>query len=877
MKYSPSKIEAHWQREWPRKARVARHGVKRKYAPSKIEAYWQKQWEHFGLHSPDLAKAKKPFYNLMMFPYPSGAGLHVGHVYAFSGADTFGRFMRRQGYDVFEPMGFDAFGIHGENYALKINKHPKAVTAETTRFFREEQLKKLGIMFDWSREINTTLPEYYQWNQWLFLEFLKAGLAVRKRAPVNWCPSCQTVLADEQAVAGRCERCDSEVGKREIEQWFFKITDYAERLDKNLDKIDWSEKVKKIQRAWIGRSEGAEVKFWIPAVKKELKVFTTRLDTIFGVTYIALAPEHALLKDLVTPGQKEVVNQFLAEHHKRQAQAQPTDEKFGVFTGSHAINPLSGALVPIWVADYVLAHYGGGAIMGVPAHDTRDFNFAKKYNLPIEEVIDGKSEVRSQKSAYDGEGTLANSGESAKARVAITKWLKEKKLGQSVVTYRLRDWLISRQRYWATPIPVIYCRKCLEIPNSKFQIPNKNRNTKYQIPNTATINGVEYAIVPVPEKDLPVLLPETENFRPAGTGKSPLASIDSFVQTKCPQCKGEALRETDVMDNFIDSSWYYLGYLTLGTKNAKRKTKNTLTRPFDTPIVKKWMPVDMYIGGAEHSVLHLLYTRFVTLVLGDLGHIDLSKNDNEPFKKFRSHGLITKDGAKMAKSKGNVVNPNDYIKEYGADALRLYMLFLGPYDQGGDFSDSGIKGATRFLEKVWNICTTNKLQPTTYKLQAAALTMLHKTVAVVTADISELHFNTAIAKLMTYVNFLQAQKNVSQLERETLLALVAPLAPHITEEIYQKTLSQSKGGRKKFSSVHDSPWPKFDKKYLVSETIKLAVQINGKTRAALDVPAGLDQPAVEAAARQDAKVAKYLTGQVKKVIFVKDRLINFVL
>ena len=863
-----------------------------KYSPSKIEARWQREWEKYKFHSPDLAKAKKPFYNLMMFPYPSGAGLHVGHVYAFSGADTFGRFMRRQGFDVFEPMGFDAFGIHGENYALKINKHPKEVTAETTKFFREEQLKKLGMMFDWSREINTTLPEYYKWNQWLFLEFLKAGLAVRKKAPVNWCPSCKTVLADEQTVGGRCERCDSEVAKREIEQWFFKITDYAERLDKNLDKIDWSEKVKKLQRAWIGRSEGAEVKFWLPAVKKELKVFTTRLDTIFGVTYIALAPEHALLKDLVTPGQKEAVNQFLAEHQKRQAQAQPTDEKFGVFTGSHAINPLSGALAPIWVADYVLAHYGGGAVMGVPAHDTRDFNFAKKYNLPIEEVIDGKSEVRSQKSAYDGEGTLANSGEftgleSAKARLAISKWLKAKKLGQSVVTYRLRDWLISRQRYWATPIPVIYCRKCLEVrsQNSGLGTGNKKlRTTHYEL-RTATIDGVEYAIIPVPEKDLPVLLPETENFRPAGTGKSPLASIDAFVHTKCPQCKGEALRETDVMDNFIDSSWYYLAYLMLGSKNPKRKTKNNLGRPFDTPIVKKWMPVDMYIGGAEHSVLHLLYTRFVSMALYDLGHVSFSAGGlpasmapeaplgGEPFKKFRSHGLITKDGAKMAKSKGNVVNPNDYIKEYGADALRLYMLFLGPYDQGGDFSDSGIKGATRFLERVWQLCTSFQLSAVSFQLVPERLAQMHKTIKAATEDFSNLRFNTAIAKLMTYVNFLQAQDQVSQKERDTLLSLVAPLAPHITEEIFQ----QGRKSKKTFQSIHDSPWPKFDKKYLVAETIKLAVQVNGKTRAVLDVAAGLDQPAAESAARQGAKVAKYLTGEVKKVIFIKDRLINFVL
>lgn len=840
--------------------------AKAKYDPSKIEKKWQKAWQKHHLHSPDLSKAKKPFYNLMMFPYPSGAGLHVGHVYAFSGADTFGRFMRRQGFDVFEPMGFDAFGIHGENYALQLNKHPKEVTAQTTAFFRDEQLSKLGIMFDWSREINTTLPEYYQWNQWLFLEFLKAGLAERKKAAVNWCPSCKTVLADEQAAGGHCERCESIVEKREIAQWFFKITEFAEELNKGLAKINWSENVKKLQAAWIGRSEGAVVNFWVPSLKKELKVFTTRPDTIFGVTYVAIAPEHAALNELVIDKERERVEAFLKKSEARALRGEKSDEKHGVFTGTHAINPLSGALVPIWISDYVLAHYGGGAIMGVPAHDQRDFNFATKYQLPIESVIQQANSSQLTAESYEGEGELINSGDfsdlqSTVARAKIIAHLKQKKQGKKVVTYRLRDWLISRQRYWGTPIPVIYCHKCLEAQNPKSEIRNKSPNTKYQILNTAIIDGKEYAIVPVPKKDLPVKLPEIDNFRPQGTGKSPLASIDSFVNTQCPQCGSAALRETDVMDNFIDSSWYFYRYTSTEFNDVA----------FSSERVKKWLPVDMYIGGAEHSVLHLLYTRFVTLALHKLGHVPFE----DPFKKFRSHGLITKDGAKMSKSKGNVVNPNAYIQEFGADALRVYLLFLGPYDQGGDFSDTGIKGATRFLERIWNICTTKKLQPTTYKLQPAALAEMHKTIKAVTDDISSLRFNTAIAKLMTYVNFLQAQEKVSQKESETLLGLVAPLAPHLAEEIYQKQHA-SKESIKQFKSIHDSPWPKYDKKYLVAKTIKLAVQVNGKTRDVIEADTGLSEAEVKKLALESQKVAGHIVSKIVKTIYIKDRLINFV-
>lgn len=843
-----------------------------KYNPQKIEPKWQRAWETAKLHSPNLDRAPKPFYNLMMFPYPSAAGLHVGHVYAFAGADTFGRFMRRRGFDVFEPMGFDAFGIHAENYALKANKHPKALIEETTRFFREAQLKKLGIMFDWSREINTTKPQYYKWNQWLFLQLFKAGLAERKKAPANWCPSCKTVLSDEQAAGGHCERCDSIVARREIEQWFLKITKYAERLHQNLEKIDWSENVKKLQRAWIGRSEGAKVQFWVPDIKQSLPVFTTRPDTIFGVSFIALAPDHPLQEKLIKPSEAAKVGKFLAAA-RQPAPAESAREKKGVFTGTYALNPINGEKVPVWLVDYVLAHYGGGAIMGVPAHDSRDFEFARKYELPIIKVVvppalahvlrnpediaaGAVTAWRVETDCYEGEGELINSGQftglnSVKARPAIIDWLKEKKLGQKAVTYRLRDWLISRQRYWGTPIPIAYCRKCWE----NQELRSKNQVLRVGV-DYIDIAGDKYAVVPIPEKDLPVRLPKTENFRPTGTGKSPLAAIDSFINTRCPKCGGSAKRETDVMDNFVDSSWYFLRYPSVEFND----------RPFDKKRTRKWLPVDMYIGGAEHAVLHLMYTRFITIALHGLGHLSFS----EPFKKFRAHGLITKDGAKMSKSKGNVVNPDEYIKEYGADALRLYLLFLGPYDQGGDFSDTGIKGATRFLEKVWRLCSGIKYSEFSVPRERKA--QMHKTIAAVTSDISELKFNTAIARLMEYVNFLQAQAKATKQERDTLLALVTPFAPHIAEELYQL-------GRKgkKFISVHDTPWPKFDKRYLVAAKVKLAVQINGKTRDVIEVEAGLNQTQAEQTARASAKAAKWLAGKaVRKIIYIPDKLISFV-
>ncbi len=671
------------------------------YNPQKIEKKWQKIWQKKKTFQIDLKKAKKPYYNLMMFPYPSAEGLHVGNAYAFTGSDIHGRFRRLQGFDVFEPMGFDAFGIHSENFAIKKGIHPRILIDKSTDNFRK-QLKNLGCLFDWRYEINTSKLNYYKWTQWLFLQLFKLGLAYRKKAPVDWCPSCKTVLADEQVVGGKCERCDSQVIQKQTEQWFFKITKYAEKLLKNLGWIDWSERTKIAQRNWIGKSEGAILGFRVIGFKSSIEVFTTRPDTLFGCTYLVVAPEYPLiekLKDKIANYQE--VKKYI-DGSKKKTELERTElekEKTGVeLKGIKAINPASNKEIPIFVADYVLANYGTGAIMAVPAHDQRDFEFAKKYNLAIKEVISPdfpRREFPILEKAYEGDGFLVESGKftgmkSEKAKWEITKFVE----GKNTINYHLRDWLISRQRYWGPPIPIIYCEKC--------------------------------GIQPVPEKDLPVELPYIKNFRPEGGGKSPLATIKKFVNTKCPKCKDSAKRETDVSDTFLDSSWYFLRY---PSANLNRK-------PFDKVLVKKWLPVDMYIGGQEHAVLHLLYTRFITMVLKDSGFLDFE----EPFKKFRAHGLLTKEGTKMSKSKGNVVNPDEYYKKYGADTLRMYLMFIGPFSEGGDWQDKGIIGIRRFLERVWELENRTKKGIQNNNLNI----LVNRTIKKVTEDLNYLRYNTAI-------------------------------------------------------------------------------------------------------------------------------------
>jgi leucyl-tRNA synthetase len=819
-----------------------------RYDPQAVEAKWRRRWEESGLYRTDLAlTGERPkYYNLMEFPYPSAEGLHVGHAYTYGGADTNGRFQRMRGFEVFEPMGFDAFGIHSENFALRENVNPRTLTARTTRHYRE-QLGRMGAMFDWAHAVDTSQPEYYRWTQWIFLQLFAAGLAERREAPVNWCPKDLTVLADEQVIDGRCERCGTPVVKRLLTQWFLKITAYADRLLDGLEHLDWPDESKVRQAHWIGRSEGAELDFVAGApdgTQVPIPVFTTRPDTVFGATYVVLAPEHAAVPRLTTPARRAEVEAYV-ERASRETEIERTDEtrdKTGVFSGAYARNPATGRPVPVWVADYVLVGYGTGAIMGVPGHDERDHAFATRYGLPIVQVIESEADV--QGAAYTGPGRLISSGPfdglpSEEAKGAITARLAERGLGRPRVTYRLHDWLISRQRYWGPPIPIVYCPR----------------------------DG----IVPVPEADLPVLLPDVEDFRPTGTGKSPLASVPSFVQTTCPRCGGPAERETDVSDNFLDSSWYYLRYPSTEWDD----------RPFDRERIAAWLPVDMYFGGKEHVVLHHLYARFITMALHDLGHLPFE----EPFRRLRLHGFITNEGAKMSKSKGNVINPEAYIDRVGADGFRMYLLFMGPFDQDNDFSDTNLVGVTRFLERVWHLVVdpAGPGQPVAAGAAGADgaaggtgadVRPLHRFVKRVTDDLGRYQYHTAIAALMECASWIGANREAfTQAQRETALRtltlLLAPVAPALAEELWERL-----GGA---YSVHQQPWPAFDPAALEEGEVTLVVQVNGKVRDRVRVPAGLGQGEAWERAVAGGRVAPFLAGKApRKVVYVPDRLINVV-
>ena len=796
----------------------------KQYNHQAIEKKWQKFWEADKTWNVDLKRARKPYYNLMMFPYPSAEGLHVGNVYAFTGSDIHGRFRRMQGYDVFEPMGFDSFGIHSENFAIKKGTHPKAQTAKNIKNFTK-QLKSLGALFAWDNKIITSDPEYYKWTQWLFLQLYAMGLAYKAKAPVDWCPSCKTVLADEQVINGKCERCDSEVIQKELEQWFFKITKYADKLLKNLDTIDWSERTKIAQRNWIGKSEGALLRFPVANSKFHVEVFTTRPDTLFGATYVVLAPEHELVEQL----QNTITNWQEVEKYRKETakkneleRTELVKEKTGVqLKGVKVINPANKQEIPVWIADYVLASYGTGAIMAVPAHDERDFEFAKKFTLPIKMVVCSHYPAKTcpvVDKAYLGEGHLVDSGkfngiENTKAKAMITKEVG----GKKTVNYHVRDWLISRQRYWGPPIPIIYCDTC--------------------------------GTVPVPEKDLPVLLPQVKDFRPTGTDKSPLAAVRSFVRTKCPTCKGSAQRETDVSDTFLDSAWYFLRYPSCGVDN----------KIFTHALTKKWLPVTMYTGGQEHAVLHLLYARFVTMALEDAGLIDFA----EPFKKFRAHGLLIKDGKKMSKSKGNVINPDEMVAQYGADTVRMYLMFLGPWAEGGDWSDKGIVGVYRFLNRVWSFARQKQTKE-------PGLEMLrNKTIKKVTEDIEELRYNTAIAALMEFSNGMQKQETVSVSDMKALLIMMAPFAPHMAEELWQQL------GNKE--SVHDQKWSQYDEKKLQENKTRLILQVNGKVRDVVEVEAGIKEVEAKELALGNKKIQNWLKDkQAKNIIYVPGKLVNIV-
>lgn len=962
--------------------------MKKIYKPKKIEAKWQKEWEKKG--HPKPKGAKKKYYVLDMFPYPSGDGLHVGHVENFTATDIVSRYMRAAGHDVMHPMGWDAFGLPAENFAIKTGIHPDKKTHQNIKNFTR-QLKSMGISYDWDREIDTSSPEYYKWTQWMFLFLYKNGLAYKKKAHVNWCPSCQTVLANEQVIDGKCDRCKSEVVQKDLEQWFFKITDFVEDsrgkngkkisgLISGLKKVDWPESTKAAQVNWIGRSEGAEVIFFVSGTEEEIKVYTTRLDTIFGCTYVVLAPEHPFVASLLNDKfqisnfkNKSEVKKYL-EKAKKKTDLERTElakEKTGVkLEGVEAVNPFTAEKVPIYVADYVLGTYGTGAVMAVPAHDERDFEFAKKYQLPINEVIapsfvlsgegaprsnvptlerdtvsaviesvDGKQVLvlqeeeqlyfpggsvesgespeeairreikeetgytdviiekiifnnlfcfgyRSSKkrnsrsrdvfyhvrllseeqveneadhgkhivnwvnrdevgkrvnwehhkfvwqSLIDGtcftdDGVLVNSGEysglsSAEARERMAAWLTKEKLGGKKVNYRLRDWLISRQRYWGAPIPIIYCDDC--------------------------------GTVPVPEKDLPVKLPTDVDFRP--TGESPLVRSKSFHKVKCPKCYKKARRESDTMDTFVCSSWYYLRFA--DPKNSKKFA--------DQKKLAKYLPVDFYMGGAEHTVLHLLYSRFFTKALARHGYLGF----DEPFSKLRHQGMVlAEDGRKMSKSWGNVVNPDDVVNELGADTLRLYEMFMGPLEDMKAWNTGSVIGLRRFLEKVWKLrdkVTGDKKQEARDKDLEG---LLHRTIKKVTADIEELKFNTAISSLMILVNAMEKEENVKADSYKALLLLLSPFAPHIAEELWHEI------GNKK--SIFLEKWPKWDKKKIVAETAKVAVQVNGKLRTVLVVESGSDEAAVKSLALQDEKVKAHVDGkQIRKAIYIQDKILNLV-
>ncbi len=819
-----------------------------KYPFNEIESKWQSYWEDNHVHKTDFSKTENKLYTLVMFIYPSGAKLHCGHWYNYGPTDTWARFKKLKGFNVFEPMGYDAFGLPAENYAIKTGVHPQDSTLKNIEDIRS-QLKVMGCMYDWEKEMATCFPEYYKWNQWLFLQLYKKGLAYRKNAPVNWCDSCQTVLANEQvSAAGTCERCESVVIQKNLTQWFFKITDYADQLLDGLDTIQWPEKTKLMQKNWIGRSKGAEIDFAVEGSDKKISVFTTRPDTLFGVTYVVVAPEHPLAAEITTEEYKKTVEEYkLAASKLTEIDRTSTvKEKTGVQTGAYAINPVNGERVPVWVADYALITYGTGCVMAVPAHDERDFEFATKFNLPIRKVIlqPGTGENDALTAAYTDPGTMINSGEfngiaNEEAKTGITEFLSVKHMGKARINYRLRDWLISRQRYWGTPIPVVYCDDCGEVP--------------------------------VPEDQLPVELPYDVEF--ISRGKSPLALHEGFMNTTCPKCGKPAKREADTMDTFVDSSWYYFRFL-----NPKF-TEGI----FDNSVTDSWVPVDRYVGGAEHATMHLLYARFIHKFLRDIG---LTKTD-EPFTNLVHQGTITNQGAKMSKSRGNVVNPDIFIEKTGADVFRLYLMFMGPYEGGGDWTDTGIAGTERFVGRAYDLFNQFKdlAKTTTLKesflldelsdAEKSVYRKINQTIAKYEGELENFRFNTAIASLMELQNELQKNLAASRVEMQLYTLkryamLLAPVAPHFGEEC-NAILGYT-------TSLFQSPeWFTPDTLALAEDSVNYAVQVNGKLRATLPMAINTEETVVKQAAKADSRVSKYLDGKtIVKEIFVKNKILNIV-
>ena len=793
------------------------------YNFKEIEDKWQKKWEEEGIYNFKDDPSKEKLYCLEMFSYPSGAKLHLGHWYNFGVADTWARYKKMQGYNVFEPMGFDAFGLPAENYAIKTGIHPR-ISTEKNIDTMEKQLRKMGAMFDWSHEIVTCREDYYKWTQWMFLKLYENGLAYKKEAPVNWCDKCKTVLANEQVISGECERCGTTVIRKNMSQWFFKITKYAEELLEDLNKLDWPEKTKILQTNWIGKSEGAYVDFKVDGTDEKFTVFTTRCDTLFGATYCVLSPEHELVDKITTPDKKEEVEKYKLEAAKQSEieRTSTTKEKTGVFVGAYAINPVNDKKIPIYISDYVLSSYGTGAIMAVPAHDTRDYEFAKKFNIDIIQVLEGGD---ISKEAYTEDGVHINSGflDGLNKEDAIKKmgeYLKENNLGEPTITYKLRDWLVSRQRYWGAPIPVVYCDDC--------------------------------GIVPVPEKDLPVVLPDDVEFTP--DGESPLKKCENFVKCTCPKCGKDAKREVDTLDTFVCSSWYYLRYPDNANSNE----------PFNKELINKMLPVDKYIGGIEHACMHLLYARFFTKALRDMGYLSF----DEPFTSLVHQGLILgPDGEKMSKSKGNTVSPDEYVDEYGADVLRGYLMFGFNYVEGGPWSDDGIKSIDKFYQRVGRTVDLMDESDDRYPEIDKAL---NNTIKSINEDIERFQFNTCIARIMEYVNALSKLEKVPRYYIEQLLLVLAPFAPHISEELWNKIGNEF--------SIHNQKYPEINTNVKEDDEIEVVVQINGKVRGKVTVPSDISEDDIKSKVREIENVKKYLEGAtIVKEIYIPKKLVSIVI
>ena len=792
-----------------------------------IEKKWQQKWAESNTHTPDFDNLQDKFYCLTMFSYPSGDKLHVGHWYNYGPVDTYARYKKMNGSNIFQPQGFDSFGLPAENYAIKHGVPPLESTKVNISKMKE-QLQRIGAMFDWSNELNTSDQKYYKWTQWLFLELYKNGLAYQKTAPVNWCPSCSTVLANEQVKDGLCDRCATQVTKRDLKQWFFKITDYAEELLAGLHNLDWPSKTKHMQKNWIGKSIGAEITFSIKDNDSNISVFTTRPDTIYGVTYMVLAPEHPLVEKLTTSGNSVNINNYIEISRKKsEIERSAIDkEKTGAFTGSYAINPFNGEEIQIWISDYVLISYGSGAIMAVPSGDERDFDFAQKFNLPITEVTskDGTSEGGNE--CYSGYGVCLNSDslnglKSEDAITVVCEELKNRSIGGAKVQFKLHDWLISRQRYWGTPIPIVHCDNC--------------------------------GSVPVPENDLPIKLPTDIEFSSTyGDDISPLATSQAFLNTECPNCKKPAKRDPDTMDTFVCSSWYYLRY-----PNA-----NISNQPFDKSLLS-WLPVDLYVGGAEHATMHLLYARFITKALRDFGHL----NFGEPFKKLIHQGTITKDGTKMSKSKGNTVSPDKFIDQYGSDTFRAYLMFMGPFEEGGDWNDKGITGISRFLSRVVKICAK---MDNHIEIDTSITKLINKTIKTVGEDLNQLKFNTAISKLMELSNVFAKIDHLNEFAVKSLILLLAPITPHLSEELWSRYFDED-------VSVFDQDWPEFDSSQIIDDEFEIAVQVNGKLRGNFNITSGTSKDDVLEMARNLDNVSKFLlNGILVKEIYIPNKIVNLV-